>query len=229
MPIAIAPSRSPSRGRAPTIVRSTAVGRQPAASSRPDDGVEELAAVDAGRRRRPSREQAPQVAKPGRAEQRVGDGMERDVAVGMAVEPRDAGELDTAEPQRAAGPERMAVVADARTRSGPAGPESPSEPCGPREIRGDGHLEVVRLAVDDMDGDSTGLQQGGLVGPVVAGSAATGRRRRGGRRGGSPAASGPRPASVRSTVASTRRRDPLHGLGDGQDRDRGAVRAPPRR
>ena len=38
-------------------------------------------------RRRVGREQPPEVAEPGRPEQGVGDRMERDVAVGMAVEP----------------------------------------------------------------------------------------------------------------------------------------------
>ena len=54
------------------------------------------------------REQAAEVAEPGRPEERVADRMERDVAVGVADQPRRAVDRDAAEPERHARAERMA-------------------------------------------------------------------------------------------------------------------------
>ena len=106
-------SRWPARrGRAATIVTSTEVGRQPPASSRRLTSGEELATVDASRRPRVRREEPAEIAQTGGTQQRVGDCVERDIAVGMTVEPRRARDLDATEPQRHPRPERMAVVAD---------------------------------------------------------------------------------------------------------------------
>ena len=76
--------RRAAAGRRRSSGRSTPV-RQPAASTRRRDLAEELRARDARRRPRVGREEAPEVAQAGRAEQRVGDRVERDVAVGVAV------------------------------------------------------------------------------------------------------------------------------------------------
>ena len=139
------------------------------------------------------------------------------------MEARGAGDLDAAEPQRLAGSERVAVAADARIvgrqRAGPrAAARLASRSSGTR------HLEVGGIAGDDMDGDSTGLQEGGLVGP---GPSVGGRRRE------APARQDRAPDALRrlrrdqpgrSTVAvDPLAVDPLEGLGDRHDRDRGAV------
>ena len=43
------------------------------------------------------RKEPTEIAEPGRTEDRVGDRVEDDVAVGVAVEPRRPGDLDAAE------------------------------------------------------------------------------------------------------------------------------------
>ena len=60
------------------------------------------------------REDTPEVAQGGRAEQGIGDGVKGDVAVGMSGQAGRAGDLDATQDQRRAGPERVAVVADPR-------------------------------------------------------------------------------------------------------------------
>ena len=102
------------------MVTSTEVGRKPPASSRRLTSARSSRAVDASRRPLVGREEPAEIAQPGGTQQRVGDRVERDVAVGMTVEPRRAGDLDAAEPQRLARPERMAVVADPGPRRRPA-------------------------------------------------------------------------------------------------------------
>ena len=88
--------------------------------------------------------------------------VEGDVAVGMAVQTRRAGDLDAAEPQRPTRSERVAVVPD----PGSPGRARPAEQRSrPLEIGRDRHLEVGGIAGDDMDVDATRLEQGGLVGP----------------------------------------------------------------
>ena len=59
------------------------------------------------------REHAPEVAKRGRSEERIGDRMEDDVTVGVAVQPRDAWNLEPTESKRGARTKRVCV--DART------------------------------------------------------------------------------------------------------------------
>ena len=105
----------------------------------------------------------------------------------------------------------------------------------PAQVGGLGHLDVGRVAGDDMDRDSTGLQERGLVGPrlgavrreLLVGTRAGGRAR-------TPCGVCAVTRSERSTVAATSvAADPLDGLGDRHDRDRRAVafgrRAPPPR
>ncbi len=100
-------------------------GRQPASSTPPADLADERRAGDAPRRPSVGREEAPEVAQGGRPEQRVGDRVEDDVAVGVTGKPGRAGDLDAAEAQRPARAERVAVVAD----PGP-GRAAPGERCG---------------------------------------------------------------------------------------------------
>ena len=183
--------RSSGRPR-PGASRRRADGRRPSASSAP--------AIDASRRLRPGREQAPEIAERGRAEQRIGDRMERDVAVGMAVEARRPGDLDTAESQRFAGSEGWMSWPIAGPR--PSG--SAQERCGPVEVGGDRHLEVGGIAGHDMHGDSTGLQQRGLVGPCPVLGASGRERRRGSSARRTPCGVCAATRSVRSTVASIR-------------------------
>ena len=96
----------------------------------------------------------------------------------------------------------MAVVADA----GPSGRvgSAPSRLGDPIQVGGHGHLEVGRVAGDDMDGDSTGLQERGLIGPGPVGGA---RDRRSASRSSprrTPCGVWAAPSSERSTVAPTR-------------------------
>ena len=88
-------------------LRSPAVGREPA-----DHLAQQRAAGNAGRRPGVGREEAPQVAQAGGAEQRIGDGMEGHVAIGVPVEPRCTGDLHAAQDERHVRPERVAVVPD---------------------------------------------------------------------------------------------------------------------
>ena len=106
--------------------------------------------------------------------------------------------------QPVARPERMRVVADAA--AGRCRPFAEQERRA-SQVGGHRHLEVVRIAGDDMDRDGTGLEQGGLVRPRLR---PVGRespiRRRAGRPAARPAASGRRRAPVRSTVPAIDRR-----------------------
>ena len=70
----------------------------------PTTSREELALSMPAGVARVGREQPAEVAQPGGPEQRVAHRVEHDVAVGMAVQPRRAGDLDAAEPQRSPGP-----------------------------------------------------------------------------------------------------------------------------
>ena len=82
------------------MVTSTDAGRRPAAASRATTSPQEARAGDVARRPVVAREQAAEVALPGGAEQRVGDGVEDDVAVGVAGERRCAVDRDAAEAER---------------------------------------------------------------------------------------------------------------------------------
>ena len=78
------------------------------------------------------REQASQVAEPGRPEQRVGDGVERDVAVGMAVQTRGSRRSRSRRAAAAPRSERVAVVADPRPSGRSAVQERVARGRGPR-------------------------------------------------------------------------------------------------
>ena len=96
------------------IVRSTATGRQPASASRPTTPrSSSLLAIPAARSL-VGRVDGPEVAEAARAEQRAGDGVERGVAVGVAVEARRGRDLHAAEPEPVARAERVRVGREAR-------------------------------------------------------------------------------------------------------------------
>ena len=87
--------------------------------------------------------------------------MEGDVPVRVTVETWRARDDDPAERERLARAERMLVVADPAR----AGARAGQQRLGPTKVGGQRHLEIARVTGNDMDGDSTGLQQGGLIGP----------------------------------------------------------------
>ena len=208
---------APSRGRAATIVRSTPAGRQPAVGQPVDDRREHVRAVDAGGRRRSGREDADpgRPARPPRADASA-TAWSATSPSRVADQARDAVEREPAEPQRLAGTERMAVVADPGPPAA-AAPSGASAAATRARSAGTVTLRLVGIAGNDMDRDSTGLQQGGLVGPR-AGAARRRRRAPGGaRRGGRPAGSGPWPGSRAVTVSAMRSSiDALDRLGDRQ-------------
>ena len=94
---AISSRRAARRGRDATIVRSTEAGAHPAAATRSTTSASMTALAIPRGVSRAGREDAAQVAQAGRAEQRVGHGVERRVAVGVAVEPRRIRERHAAE------------------------------------------------------------------------------------------------------------------------------------
>ena len=109
----------------------------------------------------------------GRPEQRVRERMQDDVAIGVTMEPRRARDLEAAKPQRLARAERMRIASE----PGPSnGVRSDQQRGRPLQIGGDRHLEVGRIAGDDMNSDFTGLQQGGLIGPRPVGGDIAGQR-----------------------------------------------------
>ena len=142
---------------------STAVACQPASPSLPPDLDEQLLAGHPFRGPGIGREEPAEVAQPGRAEQGIGQGVECDVTVGMAGQTRRARDLDPAQAQRRARPERVAVMAD----PGPGRTPRHQDARHPIEIAGERHLEVAWIAGDDMDLDATGFEEGGLVGERV--------------------------------------------------------------
>ena len=90
---------------------------------------------------RVGREEPPEIAEPGRTEQRVGHGMERDIAVGVAVEPRRPRDLDAAQGERRARSERMAVVPEPDAHGTGRRATAPTR----RRSAGTRHLEVRRV------------------------------------------------------------------------------------
>ena len=203
-PVAEARPRARRSSGRPTPARQ-AGGRR--ARRRPPRAARALA-MPAASPRRPGRAGRDRRAPPRRAARRRPRGARRRRRNGRAA----AARRRSSTPPRASGvarPERMAVVAEAdRGRRGAAGRAPPSAARRARSP-GSGHLEVVGFAGDRMDGDATGLEQGGLVGEGRARRPA-GKRSSAAREGsgGRPAASGPRPAPTRSTVSTTDRRRP---------------------
>ena len=166
------------------------------------DLVDQDRAGDAARGAGVGREEPAEVAQPGGPEQRVGDGVEHDVAVRVTGQGRRAVDLDPAEAQGRARPERMAVVADPRPD---AVARAPRAAATRREIAGERHLEVAGIAGHDMDRDATGFQEGGFVGQCLG---SVGREARVGLAQevarGRPAGVWAAARPLRSTVAPTR-------------------------
>ena len=149
----------PRRGRAATIVRST-FGRPPADGPDPaDDLVEHLAVAIPSRRLGSAgntRPRSPRPAAPSSASQtawRAASPSECPWRRGAPSMRRRRG--------RAACPGRRDVVL-ADPDAGGARPARAA--VGPREVGGQRHLEVARIPGDDMDRDSTGLEERGLIG-----------------------------------------------------------------
>ncbi len=112
-------------------------GRQPAARERARRPPRSSSALAMPRACRViGREQPAEVAQAGRAEQRVGDRVERDVAVGVAVQPRRAVDLDAAE-ARAARRARTGGCRrpDSRSRDRRRRPRSARRPAPSRRAR----------------------------------------------------------------------------------------------
>ena len=198
--------------------------RAPAGRREPrDDRREQLAAGDAARRRGVGREQPAEVAQPGRAQQRVGDRVERDVAVGVAVQPR-ARRRSSMPPSASGAPGPngwLSCPIPVRRATRPTRRERGLDAA---QVGGQGHLEVARVAGDGMNRDATGLQQGGLIGPRLRAVRREAREGARSRPGATPCGVWAAARTDRSTVATMSPSvDPLEGLGDGQDRDRGAM------
>ena len=208
-----AASRSPRASRrdgrrAAAGPRRSSGRRRPGASRRRraagDDLGEELArwrcrpasGASAGK----SRPRSPSPAAPSSAS---ATRVQRDVAVGVAVQARRAGDLDPAERER----HRPARTGGCRGRSRCASSAGACRAARRPRARsaGSGHLEVARLAGDDMDRDATGLQQRGLVGP---GLGPVGRVAAVAPRGGRP---GRTPCGVWAAPSSRGRRSRRHG------------------
>ena len=154
---------SPSRGRAAMIVRSTLDGRQPAAARRSTTVASSSRLSMPAGRLGLGRGKASEVAEACRAEERVGDACS---ATSPSEWPCSRARPSISIPpsaQRIARPEGMRVVADPGPASSRIGPARRRLDAG--KIGGQRHLEIRGIAGDDMDRDSTGLQQGGLVGP----------------------------------------------------------------
>ena len=218
---------APRRGRAPTIVRSTPAGRQPAVGEARHDLGEQLARCRcrAASMAPPgnSRPRSPRPAAPGARRRRRGATTSpsewpwRRGAPAISMPPRRSG---------VAGPERMAVVADA----GPSGRGRvrASRPATRSRSAGTVTLRLVGLAGHDMD---RRFSRPPAARPRRSTSRPSPRRRE--RRRAAAAARAlrrlRRAEPARSTVSSTRSPcDPLERVGDRHHRDGRAVPRPPR-
>ena len=230
----VEPGRPGAAGR-PRSCRSTAAGRQPAAAGRRRPRPQERRAGDAARRAgSPAGKRRPRSPRPAAPSRRVGDGVEgrRRRRNGRAA----AGAPAIATPPRASGrrPARTDGCPVPRPiRGGRRGAPDRAAASARSQVVGHGHLEVGRLAGDGMDRDSTGLQQGGLVGvlrgagragTVAAAPLAAGRSRT---PWGVWAVARPARSTVPTTAPPSTR---LSVSATGSDRDGRAVLArPPRR
>ena len=211
---------SPRRGRAAITVTSTEVGRQPRRGHAVAHGAQELAAGDPAWRPCVGREEAPEVAQRGRPEQRVGDGVEDDVAIGVAVEARGSGDLDAAEHQRTARPKRMAVVADPGARRRARRGSRPTRARSPGTVT----LRFAGSPGTTCTGTPVASSSDGFVGPRLGPV-----RREPFVRGAQQVAAhtlrclGGTESGPVDGLADDVAVDPLEGLGDRHDRDRGAV------
>ena len=189
----MASSRAPSLGRAPMTTMSIDEGESPTPASRARDLPEERR-----RWRCPSASaHRPGTGGPGRRGRRHPAGRRR----------RRAARRRRPSARRAGGRPGSRCRPGAGPGPGPNGWLSWPKPTrtaagrerllGAAQVVGQRHLDVRGFAGDRMDGDSTGLEQGGLVGELrgVVGREAPSRRRAAGR-GARPAASGRRRASI---------------------------------
>ena len=113
------------------------------------------------------------VAFAQRAVDRVGEGVERSVGVGVALELCRVRDAHAAQPDGVAGLERMDVEAGAG--AGFHGLAS-QQALGALEIFGMGELDVARRALGEGDRDACPLGDGGVVGELgwLGGRAAVG-------------------------------------------------------
>lgn len=124
---------------------------------------EELGRCRAAPLRIARREMRADIAVGERAEQGIGQGVERDVAIGMGDDALIMSDPDATKPDMVAGTEGMDIVAGADSRhEGPAGVSR-----GPQEIRGMGQLHISRVALEGRDRVTGPLHQGGIVGEAV--------------------------------------------------------------
>ena len=195
---------------APMTTRSTVAGARPTEARRAPPRAGGRARDAAGCGRPP---EAGRGRLAGGAEQRVGDRVEGDVAVGV---PTSLGATTISMPPAGA---RCRVRRDGCRGRGRCRAATGASACSTRRrSSGSVDLEVRRLALDRMNGDSPGLQEGGLVReglgalrrePLHASSSSPRRGTLRGLRGGQPGA-----------IARCRPRArpaPLEGLPDGHD------------
>jgi len=157
-------ARPAGHDRAVEARHDEAGGRDPS-----DDLAEQVRAGDAPGRLRSGREDPPEVAQAGRAEQGVRDRVEDHVAVGVTAEARRSIDHEPAEGQPRARPEGVTVgpVSDPDLRHSRTRLARRASADGRRdaaEIVGQRHLEIALGTGNGMDGQSTGLEQGGLIG-----------------------------------------------------------------
>ena len=160
------------------------------------------------------REMVADIARADRAEQRVGDRVERDVGVAMAREALVVRDADAAEPERLARGE--ARGRRSRSRRG----RERRAASAAREIGLVGELFERRVALDDRDVEPRGAGDLRVVGRLASGPGRVGAR--GSRRSGRPAESAP--GADRSRVDRRRRRRRDQGVDDRQRRDRASCR-----
>ena len=207
---------------AATIVRSTPAGRQPRVRrGATTTSARSSRAVDAGAasRRRPGTAAQGRRARRRRAAHRRAHAGRRRRPSGRAAAERPAISMP---PSRSGSPGPNGCAScpiPVRRRGDRAG----EQVGGAREIGGHGHLEIGGIAGNDMDGDSTGLQEGGLIGPRPSPASADGERR-----AQEAAPDALRGLGRRQPGAIDGRRDhvavdPLEGLGHRHDRDGRAV------
>ena len=97
----------------------------------------------------PAGKARPKVAHARRREQRVADGVERRVPIGVAPQPGRVRQLDAAEAQPVVRPERVAVAA--RRVAGRRRPRAQRARRASSRSSGERHLEIGRLAGDRHD------------------------------------------------------------------------------
>ena len=204
-----------------STVTSTEAGREPGGRRAGRTISASIASLAIPRGvRRVGREQPPEVAEPGGAQERVATAWSTTSPSEWPA--RRGAPSISMPPRRRPVPGPNGCVSWPKPTRTPDGHERLFDPA---QVVGQRHLEVRGFAGDRMDGDSTGLEQGGLVGELARAV----RRERRPRVEQEPAPRalrrlGRRAAPTRSTVPRTTPvPHPLERLGDGQDRERRAV------